>query len=179
MGTTTFRQRLFKTPMRDLVRGRITGRLDIDRLLDESGLSGSAASKVRKVVKRTRLWRLEKVDVAHELIAHFMDGEEAGTSINELLASFGDEQQAAKLIRRAKKRQRPMIWHVFAWARLGLAGLFACYLLMFVYFMMGSPEVKVDYLARSNARANAVPDAERAWPLYRQALIVMDLRREI
>ena len=83
---------LFRTPMRDLLRGRITGRLDIDRQLDESGLSGLAAGKVRNVVKRTRLWRREKIEVTYELIAHFLDGIEAGTPIDELIENFGDEK---------------------------------------------------------------------------------------
>lgn len=163
--------------MRDLVRGRITGRLDLDRLLNESGLSGPAASTVHNVVKRTRLWRLEKVDVAHELIAHFLDGLEAETPLDERLNAFGDERQAAKLIRRAMKRQRPAVWHALKWSWRAVAGLFVVYLGMFIYFMMGSPDIKVDYLAQFNARANAVPENERAWPLYRQAYVELDLRR--
>jgi hypothetical protein len=178
MTKTSFRRMLWKTPMRDLVRGRITGRLDIDRLLEESGLSGPAADKVRGVVKRTRLWRLEKVDVANELIAHFLDGLEAGTSIDDLLETFGDERQTAKLIRRAKTRQRPMVWHALKWFRRSVAVVFTVYLLMLGYFLTGSPDVKVDYVAVLNAKAVAVPEDQRAWPLYREALTRMDLDRE-
>ncbi len=168
--TTPFRRRLWKTPMRDLVRGRITGRLDIDRLLEEASLSGPAADKVRRVVKRTRLWRLEKVDVANELIAHFLDGQEAGTSLDELLETFGDEVQTAKLIRRAKKRQRPMVWHAFAWARLCFLIFFGVYFLSALYLMTGSPSVTTDYLAILNRKAAGVPADEAAWPIYREAL---------
>ncbi len=177
MNSTTFRRRLFKTPMRDLVRGRITGRLDIDQLLKDASLSGPAADKVRNVVKRTRLWRLEKVDVAHELIAHFLDGREAGTPMDELLGSFGDESRTAKLIRRAKKRQRPYVWHALKWFRRSVAGLFAVYLLMLGYFLMGSPQVKVNYIAKLNAEALNVPEDHRAWPIYREALVRLDLDR--
>jgi hypothetical protein len=173
MSKTSFRRMLCKTPMRDLVRGRITGRLDIDRLLEASGLSGDAASKVRGVVKRTRLWRLEKVDVANELIAHFLDGIEADTPIHELIESFGDERQTAKLIRLAKKRQRPMIWHVFAWTRLSFAGFFGVYFVAALYLMTGSPSVTTDYLAKLNHKAAGVPTDEAAWPMYREALYEM------
>ncbi len=179
MGNTSFRRMLCKTPMRDLVRGEVTGRLDIDWLLDQSSLSGPAAGKVRNVVKRTRLWRLEKSDVAHELIAHFHDGLEAGTPIDELIETFGDEKKTAKLIRRAKLRQRPLVWHALKWFRRSVVALFAVYLLMLGYFLMGSPEVKVDYLAKLNAKALAVPEDDRAWPIYREALLELDMFREV
>ncbi len=168
-----FRRRLWKTPLRDLVRGRITGRLDIDRLLEESSLSEAAAGKVRNVVKRTRLWRLEKVDVANELIAHFFDGIEGGTPIEELIENFGDEKQTAKLIRRAKKRQRPVVWQAFAWARLCFAVFFGVYFVAALYLMTGSPSVTTDYLVILNRKAAGVPADEAAWPIYREALLEM------
>ena len=178
MTSTSFRRMLRHTPMRDLVRGRVTGRLDIERMLEASSLSEAAASKVRNVVKRTRLWRLEKVDVAHELIAHFLDGIETGMPIDELIETFGDEKQTAKLIRRAKKRQRPMPWHVFAWARLCLLTFFGVYVLAALYLMTGSPSVTTDYLTQLNKKAAAVPAEEAAWPLYREALLELDLDEE-
>ncbi len=170
---------LRKTPLRDLVRGRITGRLDIDQLLEESGLPGLAEGKVRHVVKRTRLWRLEKVDVAHELVAHFLDGIEADTPLDDLLETFGDEQQTAKLIRRAKKRQRPLVWHAFAWTRLSVLILSGVYVLSALYLLTGSPSVTTDYLAILNRKAAGVPADEAAWPIYREALVALDLEREI
>ncbi|GAB4186147.1 MAG: hypothetical protein Kow00105_00570 [Phycisphaeraceae bacterium] len=178
MSESSLLRKLRKTPMRDMIRGRLTGRLDIDRLLEDSGLSGKAADTVRRVVKRTRLWRLEKVDVAKELIAHFLDGQEAGVSQDELLERFGDEKQVARLIRRAKKRQRPLAWHVFAWTRLGVGCLFGMYVLSALYLMTGSPSVKVDYLAVLNRRAASVPAEEAAWPLYREALLTLNMREQ-
>lgn len=173
MSSTSFRRMLRHTPMRDLIRGRITGRLDIDQLLDETGLSGQAADKVRRVVKYTRLWRLEKVDVASELIAHFTDGQEAGVPLEELVEQFGNERQTAKLIRRAKKRQRPVPWHVFAWARLCVLVFFGVYTLTALFLLTGSPSVTTDYLAILNQKAAAVPEDEAAWPIYREALVEM------
>jgi hypothetical protein len=161
--------------MRDLVRGRITGRLDIDKLLEDAGLPGPAAGKVRNVVKRTRLWRLEKVDVAQELIAHFLDGQEAGTPMDDLLGSFGDERQTAKLIRRAKKRQRPYAWHAFAWARLGFAVIIGVYGLAALYLLTGSPDIKTNYVAVLNREAAVVATDDAAWPIYREALLELNL----
>ena len=175
MTSTSFRRRLWKTPMRDLLRGRVTGRLDIDRLLKASGLSETAAGKVSSVVKRTRLWRLEKADVACELISHFTDGLEAGVSMDELIDTFGDERRTAKLIRRAKKRQRPLPWHVFAWARLCLGVFVGVYVLSALYLLAGSPDIKTDYLTVLNQSAAEVPAEEAAWPLYREALLNLKL----
>ncbi len=178
MTTQTFRRKLWKTPMRDLVRLQVTGRLDLDELLREADLPEAVASTVRTVVKHTRLWRFEKIDVAHELIAHFRDGLDHEMSADELIKHFGDERVAARLIRRAKQRQRSLVWQALMWSRRAVAALFVVYLGMFVYFMSGSPEVKVDYIALFNQRAAAVPVDERAWPLYREALVALDLDRE-
>ena len=45
------------------------------------------------------------------------------------------------------------------------------YALLAVRFFLGSPQVTVDYLAAVNARANAVPQEDQAWPIYREAWI--------
>jgi len=166
-------RRIHFTPMRDVVRGRLTGRLDLDRMLAESQLPAPAAQCVRTVVKRTRLWPLEKIDVAQELTAHFHDGLEAGASVEELLANFGDVRRTARLIRRAKARQRPLAWRIgrfFGWT---LAALVVLFLGQVAILFAGNPSIDVDYLAKLNARAAAVPEEQRAWPLYRQALLAV------
>src|SRR5688572_3317472 len=116
----TFFRRMFHTPMRDALCGRITGRLDVNGAIESSGLPQAAKDLIRRVVRQTRLWRIERADVASELIAHFADGVEAGQSVEELVASFGDERGAAKLIRRAKRRNRPLPWHAMVWAGRGV-----------------------------------------------------------
>ncbi len=63
--TANFKPRLNTTPMRDLVRGRITGRLDSKGVIGSCGLPDAASQCVRRVVKVTGLWRIEKFQVAH------------------------------------------------------------------------------------------------------------------
>jgi len=63
--------RLRMTPLRDALRGRLTGSLDYRRVLAESGLLLPVLRTVDEVVRRTRLWPREKCDVAAELCAHF------------------------------------------------------------------------------------------------------------
>ena len=86
-----------------------------------SPLPGDLASIVHRVVRRTRLWPGEKIDVARELVGHFLDGletlqQDKGLAVDaaakELVESFGNEKLAARLICRSKKRCRPVIWEL-------------------------------------------------------------------
>lgn len=163
--------RLRHTPLRDVVFGRVTGRLDVRPLLATSELSPAVRALIERVVRRTRLWRLEKVDVARELVAHFLDGVEAGHTSDEMIASFGDEHQAAKLIRRAKKRQRPIAWHVWRCGFWCAVTVLAFYVGVAIVFYSGSPTIRVNYVERMNQRLLAARESERAWPVYREALV--------
>lgn len=165
--------RLRYTPMRDVVRGRITARLDIEGIINNAELPEEAAACVRKVVKRTRLKRLEKADVAEELAAHFRDGLDDGEDADDLIESFGDPRKAARLIRRAKIRQRHWLWHAMRWCRLTLLVTIFAYLMLTAYLMLGKPEPSIDYLAQLNAALPQVPEDEKAWPLYREGLLQM------
>ena len=110
---------VLSTPVLTLLRGRIAPveyppspqpRYDIPLLLRESGIPEPAQTLIRHLVRKTRLWRREQHEVASELITHFAGGLDAGQSIDELRSSFGDPKASAKLIRRAKKRNRPLLW---------------------------------------------------------------------
>src|SRR5574342_78062 len=101
------------TPIRDVLHGRITARLDLRRPLGDAALPPSVKQLIHRIVGKTRLWRLERLEVTHELIAHFTDGIASGVSPEELIKVFGDETEAARLIDRAKRRNRPLSWQVF------------------------------------------------------------------
>jgi hypothetical protein len=168
-----FSHRLRYTPMRDLLRGRVSGRLDLNDRLAAANLPGEIRELIRRVIRKTRLWSLEKMDVANELIAHFSDGLESGATAQQLVESFGNEKTATKLIRRAKRRNRPLIWHAFIWLRNFVALLILTYLLLGVYFYLGKPTPKIDYIAVLNEPLEKIPQDQRAWPLYRQALLMI------
>ncbi len=168
---TPWLKTLHRTPLRDLARFRLTGRLDAEARIAAADVPKPAADLVRRVVKRTRLWRLERADVAAELAAHFADGLAAGESAEALIDRFGDERAAAKLIRRAKRRNRPLAWKVLRVAGWALAAFALCYGLLFARYYAGRPVVSVDYVAAFNAPIKAVPEPDRAWPLYREAML--------
>ena len=166
------RRLLFTTPMRDLVRGRVTGRLDRDTATE--GLPEPVRKHIAIVVKRTRLWRLEKAEVARELAAHFRDGLDAGREPEQLIADFGRIKTAARLIRRARKRNRPAPWRAMIMLRntLGILclGLFTIYLFLFIRYNAGGPKITRNYAAELNAPILAVPEEDRAWPVYLEAI---------
>jgi len=166
--------RLRHTPLRDLLRGRLSGRLDYRFLIASSGLPLPVRQLIVKVTRRTRLWRSEKADVAQELIAHFTDGLDTGRPVHETISAFGDPHAAARLIRRAKKRQRPLPWHALRYAALTLAACVMLYGASILYYLTGSPSVTTDYRPTLNAAALSVPQDQRAWPLYRRALLKLD-----
>ena len=169
---------MWYTRWRDVLRGRIDGSLSWRQLIGEQELPTNVRGLIEQVVRRTRLWRREKVDVVRELIAHFQDGLEAGRSPEQLVESFGDPQQAARLIRRAKKRGRPFVWHFWRWFFWGLAAFIATYLVAGLYLSTGRPSITVDYMMMINEQADAVPEAERTWPRYREAMSQMLIARQ-
>jgi hypothetical protein len=161
------------TPMTDLLRGRVSGRLDLRALVDASNLPTPVRATVLRVAKRTRLWRAEKVEVAKELLAHFADGLDSGEPAERLIEKFGDERAAAKLIRRAKKRGRPLVWHALRAVSWAMVALLALYLIAGLRLVAGRPAPSVNYVEQINRAIAAEPQDEHAWPMYRAAILSM------
>lgn len=136
---------------------------------------------VRRVVRTTRLWPGERRDVQAELESHFREGlielTQEGLSLDEsvdaLRDGFGDPELAAKLIRRGKKRGRPMIWKfLIGTAVAGLTGLGAgAGYVAVAYF--GKPSPSVDYVAKINEPVHQTPEDDRAWPILREVILNM------
>jgi hypothetical protein len=162
---------LRNTRMRDAMRGRLNASLGWRQSIERADLPSELAAAVRNVVGRTRLWRGEKVDLASELIAHFEDGLAAGRSATDLLKSFGDQQAAALLIRRAKKRGRPTMWRVWHISWISALILLVVYASFGLLMSWSRPSIKANYLEVLNKKAVAVPEGQRAWPLYREVLL--------
>lgn len=146
-----------------------------EKIIERSGLPADHRALIFRVVKRTKLWRSERADVARELVAHFTDGLESGAAAPELLCAFGNEKQAAKLIRRAKKRQRGYVWKSWVLAWRAAACLFGAiviaYLVLGVQAWTAHPTIRVDYSAELNRPALEAPDGETGWPLYYAAIV--------
>ncbi len=160
------------TPLRDVLRGRLTARMDLERLIARSDLLPALQDLIRTTVRKTRLRWHEKADVAHELIAHFRDGLDAGAPADELARSFGDIAVAARLIRRARKRQRSIFYRATVRTiQYGFLLIVGTYLLLTVRYYWGSTRLTWNYLKEFNAPILATPEHDRAWPIYRQAFL--------
>lgn len=163
------------TPMSDLLRGRLSGRLDLERAIADFDLPAGPRRLVLETARRTRLWNSERVAVVRELAAHFQDGLSSGAAPDDLAATFGDPRQAASLIRRAKKRNRPAAGKALVLAissvNLALLLLVLLYAFFLVRTLVGKPNIVRNFSAELNAAIAAIPESERAWPLYREAAL--------
>lgn len=166
-----------ETPASPLLPTKRVRRWRVADLLAEANLPHRISQVIEKTVRQTRLWRGERAEVARELIAHFSDGLETGASADALVNGFGDSRAAAVLIRRAKKRQRPALWRAARRACQGigilLLFLIAVYAYFFIRFNTAVPTPTRDFLVEINARSIGIAESDRAWPLYRQAMLAI------
>jgi len=122
--------------------------------------------------------RRVRLEVAEEIGHHFVDamGESAGDeakeeSARELIENFGDIKMLGKLIKRGKKRCRPLWQKVLLRSLYTLCGLIVFIILYGFWFFMGRPTLSIDYLARLNEMTRpAAAAGENAWPDYEKAI---------
>ncbi len=170
---------LLTTPLGELARGRVTGRRirPLRAGPAVAAIPASLQTVVHDVARRTRLWPGEKREIVRELSSHFADGLDAEQSEADLIAQFGDPAQAAALLRRAAKRNRPWPWLALRFAVRGVAIVFAFILLTYAAlaarYYLGRAGPIEDLRPKLNAVALTTPDADKAWPLYRDALLAM------
>jgi len=137
----------------------------------------AAVEFIRLVVKRMRYRRVIQDDVRAELEAHFEDelkGCKADTEREEkakqLVSGFGDVKLLAILLRRAKKRCRPL-WRTAVARTFQTAGIIILFFIVYVvWFMSGKPVITTDYVAELNRINRPVTDESlNAAPLYHEA----------
>jgi hypothetical protein len=142
-------------------------RINWRRVVALSGLPDDAQNLILTVVKKSRLMWFEKFEVVQELIAHFQDGALAGQTCQQLIKQFGEPLVTARLIRRSKIRNRPMMLkaiQITGWCALAAIG---CYLAVSGYYYAGVPTPNVDYVVELNRSVSSVDDSDKAWPIYR------------
>jgi hypothetical protein len=133
---------------------------------------------IEHIVHKMRYRRSVRQEVYDELTAHFFDALRDCTDptlrqqrAETLLADFGDAALLAQLIRRGKIRCRPWWRTAVVRSLQGTAALFILFIFYIVWFTLGRPTVRVDYLQMLNDRARPqVTDADNAWPLYEKAI---------
>ena len=149
-------------------------RTDLNRLRDaisDLGLPRDLSAVVRRVVRRTRLWKSEQVALVRELAGSFADGLAAGRTSADLLAEFGDRDRATRRLRRVTLRGRPLAWRI--WRRGAQAALWVLaigaswYAFLFASFNLADSTVVV--VPAFHAEEAGDVD-QRAWPHYRAGL---------
>lgn len=144
-------------------------------IVARSGLPAALGERVLAVTGKCRLWPSERRDVARELCGHFLDGLDAGESVDVLRDRFGDPARAASLITSARKRLRPRWWRASRLMLRGIGATFAAavvgYLVLLARFYVPSPNISRNMLKELNATTETIPERERAWPLYVRARV--------
>ena len=145
------------------------------RLSDE--LPACAAEFIRQVLRKMRYRRKVQQDVQAELAAHFEDelkdcttNEQRREKAQQLITDFGDVKLLAVLLRRAKKRCRPL-WRTVTARTFQVVGIImACFILYLVWFLSGKPAITTNYVAELNKIVRPAADEYlNAAPLYIKA----------
>jgi hypothetical protein len=154
---------------------RLDRRREVARLVAGSELPDPTGQLITDTVRRSRLWRSERLDVARELIEHFRDGLASAGSPQQMIESFGDPKKAARLIRRAKLRSRPLGWRLWRRTIQTLAATFTVGLVIcsvfLIRFFTARPVIAHNYGLDLVATSQTVAQADRGWPFYRQAAL--------
>ncbi len=145
---------------------------------DLQNLPAGAAEFIRLVIKKMRYTRKARLDVQAELTAHFEDelsrcqsNQEKEEKAEQLIAGFGDAKLLAVLLRRAKKRCRPL-WRTALVRSFQALGVIVLYLLVCLSpLLVGKPTITVNYVDWLNELVQSGRDEQdNARPYYEKAI---------
>ncbi|MCX5634758.1 MAG: hypothetical protein NTW55_02795 [Planctomycetota bacterium] len=151
-------------------------RKDSEKLFAE--LPPVAGEYIRLVIKRMGYRRKVREDVQAELAAHFEDAlrncnseQEKEQKAQKVIDAFGDAKMLAVLLRRAKKRCRPLWRMVFVRSFQTIGVAFICLVFYCIYLSLGKPTISINYVQRAGEIACPVADEGlNAAPLYLEAI---------
>jgi hypothetical protein len=141
-------------------------------------LPACAVEFIKLVGRKMRYRRSVREDVQAELAAHFEDAlrdcnseQERQQKAQKLIEAFGDAGLLAVLLRRAKKRCRPLWRMVFVRSFQTVGVAFICLILYCIYLSLGRPTISVNYVQRAEEITRPVADESlNAAPLYLEAI---------
>ena len=140
-------------------------------------LPACATEFIKLVIKNMRYRKKVQADVLAELAAHFEDGlrdcqtdEEKEQKAQKLIEDFGDSKLLGVLLRRAKKRCRPL-WRTVIVRTFQTTGvLILCLIFYCFYISLGRPNITINYVQQANLLVRPVADESlNAAPLYQKA----------
>ncbi len=147
-----------------------------DKLFDN--LPVCAAEFIRLVIRKMRYRKKVRQDVQAELATHFEDelkdcksDDDKEQKAQKLTEQFGDGKLLAVLLRRAKKRCRPLWRTIVASTLQTIGALVLCFIFYCVYISLGKPTVAVNYVEEAVRLARpTVDESLNAAPLYQSAI---------
>ena len=130
------------------------------------------------VIKKMRYRKKVRRDVQAELAAHFEDELKDCTTEKEkeqkaqrLIDQFGDVKLLAVLLRRAKKRCRPLWRTVVARTFQTVGVLILCFIAYCVYISLGKPTININYVEEATRLVRPVADESlNAALIYQKAI---------
>jgi hypothetical protein len=140
-------------------------------------LPASAADFIKVVIRNMRYRKAVQRDVKNELAAHFedelkdcKDEKEKEQRAKQIIEDFGDPKLLGILLRRAKKRCRPL-WRTAVVRSFQAAGiLIICFIAYTVWFLIGKPVITTDYISEFNRLVRSAADeSQNAAPYYLKA----------
>lgn len=142
-------------------------------------LPACAVEYINLVIKKMRYRKKVRIEVMAELAAHFEDelrdcktDEEKEQKAQKLIEQFGDAKLLGTLLRRAKKRCRPL-WRTVLVRTFQAVSVFL--IIYLIWFSSGRPVITVDYVAELNKLARPTADESlNAAPLYQKAAELLE-----
>tara|TARA_R110002073_G_scaffold207517_1_gene367415 strand:- start:8372 stop:10429 length:2058 start_codon:yes stop_codon:yes gene_type:complete len=146
--------------------------IQTDALLDDADLPQQLRTLIHTTVRKTKLWKSERIDITQELIAHTQDALQAGRSPDQITQSFGNPKKVAKLLRRSTKRKRPLYWRTLRNIRRSITTvillIFITYTGLAARFFIGKPNITENYALTINAMSAPYTEEQKAWPIYKE-----------
>ncbi len=140
-------------------------------------LPASIGELISSIINSMGYRRSVRGEVQQELVDHFGDmmkdcqtDDAREKRAEEIISEFGDVKMLGRLIRRGKKRCRPL-WRTMIVRCFQLIGVLILLLIIhMVLFITGKPDISIDYVARFNEMVRPVVDEElNAAPFYERA----------
>ncbi len=149
-----------------------------DENIGSQNLPACVVDFIQQLLKKMRYRRTIRQDVQAELTAHFEDelkdcmtDEQRQEEAQQLITDFGDVKLLGVLLRRAKKRCRPLWRTVVARTFQTIGVLILCFIFYAIWFAFGEPTISVDYMALLNQMNQPeVGNQDNAWPHYEKAI---------
>ena len=146
-------------------------------------LPSCAMDFIKSVVKKMRYSKTVRADVQAELASDFEDevkeytaDKEKEQKARDLITDFGDVKLLAVLLRRAKRRCRPL-WRTVVARGFQTAGvLILCLIIYIAWFLAGRPAITTNYVEELNRMVRPVADESlNAAVLYEKAIELYEL----